>query len=87
MTLRNYRFEIDTPVKAFTSIIIRSDCAENARSDAYTALHSVLGPGCRVKTSAADAKVMRRMPNNLEAVRNCYSANVGQWAWLVYTGK
>jgi hypothetical protein len=87
--MRNYRFEIDTPIKHCVSIIIRGEDASTARTDAYTALRSVFGPGCRVKTAAVDAKIMRRMPNAIEPVRNCvtYLETDGvpvQWAWLVY---
>jgi hypothetical protein len=85
--MRNYRFEIDTPIKGYKSIIIRGEDPITARTDAYNALRSVFGMNARVKTAAADAKVMRRMPNGTEPVRNCYyyeNETPVQWAWLVF---
>jgi hypothetical protein len=85
--MRNYRFEVDTPIKNCVSIIIRGEDPSTARTDAYNALRSVFGMIARVKTAAADAKVMRRMPTNIEPVRNCYyyeNETPVQWAWLVY---
>lgn len=88
MNIRKYRFEVSTPARKVTSIIVASDSAENARADAYTALRNVFGPVARIKTAANDAKVMRRMPNNLEAVKGCYTTDADgtaiQWAWLVF---
>ena len=86
--MRNYRFEIDTPITCYTDIIIRGDNAAEARTDAYTVLRSQFGPGCRVKTASADAKIMRRMPKHIEVIRNCtrYDENGTpvDRAWFVY---
>jgi len=82
--MRNYRFEISTAFGNFTSIIIRSDTVEDARTNAHTALKSVFSRGgYDIKSSNADVKVMRRMPKNLEPLKNCVSQDM-QWAWLVY---
>jgi hypothetical protein len=86
--MRNYRFEIDTPIKNCVSIIIRNEDASTARTDAYNALRSVFGVIARVKTASADAKIMRRMPKHIEVIRNCtrYDENGTpvDRAWFVY---
>ena len=85
--MRNYRFEIDAPWGK--SIIVRSDTVINARADARMLLNSEFGKIARIKTANEDVRVMRRMPINIEPVKNCWrysDAGVKEyWAWFVYS--
>ena len=86
--MKNYRFEVSCFNKKISSIIVRSSSVQNARSDAHGILHGMFGGNYTIKTSAQDAKVMRRMPANIDGCYNAYDVNDAgvkvYWAWLVF---
>jgi hypothetical protein len=86
MAYRNYRFEINTAFGKYTSIIVREENAQDAREAAHEALIYMFSRGgYRIITDAVDAKIMRRMPKNLEVIKRCWSHhNGGYFVWLVF---
>lgn len=87
--MKKYQFAVDTGIATITAIIIEAPNATEARHDAYTVLQSAFGRCARVKTSATEARVIRKLPAASEPYRHAYTTDDAgqnhQWAWIVYS--